>query len=224
MTDTATPDAHQDDPDVGFIDVALGLKAAAGPDGMTLGEMTDRLDQRAFGVLVLLLTLPCLVPGLPGAQVIAIPIFLLCVQMALGREEVWLPAGFLRARVKRGWIEAVADFADKRLRWTQSLSRARLSWVTSGAGQRAAGLVMALAAVTIMLPITNTIPSLAITIAAVGLLQRDGLFTLAGVGLALAWVTALTVMVIAVAAGAGFAVDFMVAHLPWLAELLGKGG
>lgn len=205
----------------GFIDAALDLKAAAGPNGMSLGQIVDRLDQRAFGILILLLTLPCLVPGLPGAQLIAIPIFLLAVQMAAGRAEVWLPGAFLKAQVKRGWIEAVADFADRRLRWTERLSRPRLSFVTSGIGERFTGLVIALAAITIMLPITNTIPSLAITVAAVGLLQRDGLFALGGLALAAAWIVALCVVVTGLVMGAGFAVELISERAPWLSNMVG---
>jgi hypothetical protein len=217
-----SPGAHTDNPALGFIDAALALKAASGPDGMTLAEMVDRLDQRAFGVLILLLTLPCLVPGLPGAQLIAVAIFLLALQLAAGKREVWLPAAMLKARVWKGWIDAVADFADKRLRWTERLSRARLGWVTAGLGERLAGLVIALASITIMLPITNTIPSLAITLAAVGLLQRDGAFTLAGLALALAWIGALVTLIAGLVAGAGFAAQIAAERAPWLVDLLGR--
>jgi hypothetical protein len=107
------------------------------------------------------------VPGLPGAQLIAIPIFLLGLQIAAGRNEPWLPGWAMRAKLKPEWLSAVADFAGKRLRWTERLSRPRWRWVAHGAGERIIGLIIALASVTIMLPITNTIPSLAITVAAV---------------------------------------------------------
>jgi hypothetical protein len=78
---------------------------------------------------------------------------------------------------------------------------------------------MALAAVTIMLPITNTIPSIALTLASIGLIQRDGLLTLLGSLIALGWLTALCVLVTGLVMGAGFAVDLLSEHAPWLLNL-----
>jgi hypothetical protein len=205
-----------------FIDTLVSLKSVGSQDGTNVAAIVDTLDERAFGLLILLFAIPCLVPGLPGAQLIAIPIFLLGLQMAAGRVEVWLPKSALEAKVKRSWIDSIADFVDKRLRWTERLSKPRLTGITQGWSERLIGLVIALASITIMLPITNTIPSLSITLIAVGLLQRDGLFTLAGCGLALAWMVFLVVMIWGLFAGAGFAVTFIAQHFPWLAELMGR--
>jgi hypothetical protein len=205
-----------------FIDTIVSLKSVGGPEGTDVAAIVDTLDERAFGLLILLFAIPCLVPGLPGAQLIAIPIFLLGLQMVWGKTEVWLPKAALNAKVKRSWIDSIADFVDKRLRWTERLSKPRFTGLASGWSERLIGFVITLAAITIMLPITNTIPSLAITLIAVGVLQRDGLFTLIGSGLGLAWITLLTIMIWGLFAGAGFAVTFIAQHLPWLADLLGR--
>jgi hypothetical protein len=225
MTDAgASPetDQHRDDLSRSFIDVIRALDDSAGDDGLTVGEMVDRMDERAFGLLILILAIPCLVPGLPGAQIIAIPIFLLALQMMIGRSEPWLPGWFLRVRVRKPWMRGVADFADKRLRWTERLARPRLRFVATGLGEKLASLIIALAAVTIMLPITNTIPSLAITVMAIGILQRDGVFTGLGGLLALAWITLLAGIVAGVLMGLEFAVAFVDERLPFLADLLGR--
>jgi hypothetical protein len=211
-----------DDPTISFIDTIVGLKTVGNSEGTDVRAIVDQLDERAFGLLILLFAIPCLVPGLPGAQLIAIPIFLLGLQLAAGKSEVWLPKRALAATVKRSWIDAIAGFVDKRLRWTERLSRPRLTQLASGWSERLIGAIIALAAITIMLPITNTIPSLAITVIAVGLLQRDGLFTVAGCGLAFAWITFLAIMVWGLFAGAGFAVTFISEHFPWLARLMGQ--
>lgn len=202
-----------------FIDTLISLKPEANRESITLGDLLDRLDERAFGLMILLLTIPCLVPGLPGAQLIAIPIILLAGQMAMGRTELWLPQRVLAASVKASWITAIADFADKRLRWTTRLSRPRLTFAVSGFGERLVAGAMMLAAITIALPITNTIPSLAITLASVGLIQRDGLFAGAGAILAVGWLSALIILIVGLVTGASFAVGFVSEHFPWLAGL-----
>jgi hypothetical protein len=217
-----TTQTYEADQKSSFIDTLVSLKSVGSEEGTDVHAIVDKLDERAFGLLILLFAIPCLVPGLPGAQLIAIPIFLLGLQMAAGKSEVWLPKAALNAKVKRSWIDSIADFVDKRLRWTERLSKPRLTGLASGWSERLIGLIIALAAITIMLPITNTIPSLAITVIAVGLLQRDGLFTLAGCGLALAWMIFLAIMIWGLLAGAGFAVTFIAEHLPWLAQILGQ--
>ncbi len=222
MTSALPPASHAQEPPASFIDAIVGLKKVAGPDGALIGDIVDQLDERAFGLLILLFAIPCLVPGLPGAQVIAIPIFLLAMQMALGKQEVWLPKRALAARVKLAWIEMIADFADKRLRWTMKLSKPRYTFLASGFAERLVGAICAVASVTIMLPITNSIPSLAITLIAVGLLQADGLFTLAGSILGLAWSTFLVIVVWGFYTGAGFAVKIVQEHLPWLGNMIGQ--
>lgn len=219
---SSVTNAVRDDPSRSFINVLQGIDAATGDEGIAVSGIVDRLDERAFGLLILLLAIPCLVPGLPGAQIIAIPIFLLAVQVMFGRSEPWLPGWFTRAHVKKGWISAIAGFADKRLRWTERLARPRLTFLASGLGERVAALIMALASITIMLPITNTIPSLALTLLALGIIQRDGLFTLAGAVIALAWITALSALVAGLFFGAGFAVDLVREHAPWLLQWFGQ--
>ncbi len=203
-----------------FIDAIVALKAYGSGDGpLTLGRLIDGLDKRAFGLSILILAIPCLVPGLPGAQLIAIPIFLLALQVAIGRREPWLPGAAMRATVRPGWLNATADFADMRLRWAERLSRPRWRFIANPAGDRITGLILAIAAITIMLPITNTVPSLAVTLAAVGLLQRDGVFMAAGMLVAVGWVTALAIIVFGLVTGAGFAVDLIRDHASWLLDL-----
>lgn len=214
-------DRIRDDTSQSFIDVLKRIDGDAGSDGMSVANIIDRLDERAFGLLILLLTIPCLAPGLPGAQLIAVPIFLLAVQMLFGRNEPWLPGVFMRARIKKSWIASVAAFADKRLNWTGRLARPRWRPLASGLGERIAALFMALAAITIMLPITNTIPSLALLLLALGIIERDGVFTTLGALVATAWLSALAALIVAILMGSGIAANFLAENAPWLAPRLG---
>lgn len=204
------PDAPQrpplaDDASASFIDAILALKSASGADGLSLGEIADRLDERAFGLMILILALPCLVPALPGVQVIAVPILLMGLQLAVGRREIWLPARVARLRARASWIATIADFADRRMRWTERMSRPRLTALATGPAERLVGLAVSVAGLAIMLPITNTVPSLAVTLMAVGLLQRDGVFTILGGTIAAAWAGLLVALAIGLSMGMEFA-------------------
>ena len=204
---------HTYDHRLGFIAMIAGLAHASGPDGLTLREIRDRLDERAFGLMILILAVPCLVPALYGVpQIVGIPILLLAGQMLVGREEPWLPEALLKRSVSKAMLDRMADFATRRMGWFERLSRPRLAIFTRGIAEQAAAAFMILATVTIVLPMTNTVPSVALSLLSVGLIQRDGLFVAAGAAVATAWATALAVVAIGFFVGASWAVGLM-AHV-----------
>jgi hypothetical protein len=175
-------------------------------NGLTLFEIRDRLDERAYGLLVLILSIPCLVPGLYGVpQVVGVAILILAFQLLIGREEPWLPRWLLYLRAKAAWLEAMADFAERRLGWIGRFSRPRMRNLSVGWGERFAAVFMILATATIVLPMTNTIPSVALALLAVGLIQRDGLFVLGGAIVASGWVMLLSILGVGFLVGADWA-------------------
>ncbi len=226
MTAETDRDRLRDDAQRGFIATLSAMADRAERDApggsVAIATLVNQLDERAFGLLIFLLALPCLVPAMPGAQIIAIPIFLLALQLLFARTEPWLPGWFLRAQVKTNWLRATADFAAQRLAWAERIARPRLTALASGFAERVLGLILALAALTIMLPITNTVPSLGVTLIAMGLIQRDGVFALLGAAVAFAWLALVIGVIAALATGAGFAVSLAQEHAPWLAEWLGQ--
>ena len=100
----------------------------AGPEGLTIREIRDHLDERGFGLMILILAIPCLVPALYGVpQIVGVPILLLAVQILVGRQEPWLPETILKRRVSRAWLDRMADFASKRMGWAPFSSVVRPS-------------------------------------------------------------------------------------------------
>ncbi|HEU4535015.1 MAG TPA: exopolysaccharide biosynthesis protein, partial [Polyangiaceae bacterium] len=73
----------------------LSLASTWPGERLTLGELETVLGDRSFGVLLLVLSIPALVPGV--ASIAAIPLVLLGVQLALGHPTPWMPA-FVRRR------------------------------------------------------------------------------------------------------------------------------
>jgi hypothetical protein len=178
--------------------------------GLTLREIRDRLDERAYGLLILLLSIPCLVPGLYGVpQAVGLIIILVAAQLLIGREEPWLPRWVLNLRARAAWLKAMADFAETRLGRIDRLSRPRLLGFATGAGEKLAAAFMILATLTIVLPLTNTIPSIALALLSVGLIQRDGLFVIGGAVVATAWLSLLGAVSVGLLMGADWAARLM---------------
>ena len=204
-------DLHQDDVSHNVTRLLRRLADDGGDQGLTLREIRDRMDERAYGLLILLLSIPCLVPGLYGVpQVVGVIIILVAAQLLVGREEPWLPVWMLNLRAKGSWLKAMADFAESKLSWVDRLSRPRLRRFATGAGEKLAAVFMILATLTIVLPMTNTIPSVALALLSVGLIQRDGLFVIGGAAVATGWLTLLG----AVAAGLLFGAEWATRLLP----------
>jgi hypothetical protein len=103
----------------------------------------------------------------------------------------------------------MADFATKRMGWFERLSRPRLTIFAEGWAERAAAFFMILATLTIVLPMTNTVPSVALTLMSVGLIQRDGLFVAAGAAVATGWAAVLVTVGVGFFVGAGWAVSLI---------------
>ena len=211
------PSSEQDDVHQNLARLLRRLADDGAVNGLTLHEIRDRLDERAYGLLILILAIPCLVPGLYGVpQVVGIVIVILAAQLLVGREEPWLPQWVLRLRARASWLKAMADFAEQRLGWIDRFSRPRLSTFASGAGEKLAALFMILATLTIVLPMTNTIPSVALSLLAVGLIQRDGLFVIGGAIVATAWIGLLTTLAVAFLLGADWAMRLVSDYVPGL--------
>lgn len=189
---TQPPSRHQDDVSRDLARLLRRLADDGGEEGLTLHQIRDRLDERAYGLLILILSLPCLVPGLYGVpQAVGVIIILVAAQLLIGREEPWLPRWVLTLRAKGRWLTAMADFAETRLGWIERVSRPRLLMFATGAGERMAAAFMIMATLTIVLPFTNTVPSIALLLLSIGLIQRDGVFVLGGAAVATGWLTLL---------------------------------
>jgi hypothetical protein len=156
-----------------------------------LGEIVDRLDERAFGLLLLLLSLPCIPPFvyvLP--QIVSLPMLALGVQMAAGRQSPWLPEKFRRRRLQLKELSRVIDVCERYVRWVEAIARPRLPAVTGRIGARVAGGLVVIPALSILVPLvgTNSVPAIGVAITSLGLIQRDGALVILGLAVSLLWV------------------------------------
>jgi hypothetical protein len=163
-------------------DMLTDAVARSPGDYISIGELIAGIKTQALALLLILFALPNILPSPPGTTAIfGAPLVLLTVQMALGRG-VWLPQVILVRALPRAAFLALLTKASPYFARFERLLRPRLLVLTEGAALRLLGAVMVLLSVMIMLPIplANTGPSIAIILMAMGLVERDGLFILAG--------------------------------------------
>jgi hypothetical protein len=156
-------------------------------DYITIAQLVAGLKTQALALLLILFALPNILPSPPGTTAIfGAPLVLLTLQMALGRD-LWLPRVVLDRAMPRAGLLSLLAKAQPYFARVERLLRPRLLVLTSPSAQRALGAVMVLLSVMIMLPIplANTGPSIAITLMAIGMVERDGAFILAGIAAAI---------------------------------------
>jgi hypothetical protein len=162
------------------------LRVAAGDRAITLREVIQVLGGRAYMLLVLLLALPFITPiPLPGLSTpFGLAIALIAFRLSLGQRP-WLPKKLQRKVLPAGFISKVFGFAEKLLRFFEKFLRPRLTFLTDTPRLvQLHAIFLLIAALVLLLPIpipfTNSFPAWAILLLAAGLLERDGLFIIAG--------------------------------------------
>ena len=177
-----------------LLQIIEALAEAAPEEGFSLREIFDRLDESAFGAGLFLLALPCCIPFLYGVpQVVALPMLALAFQMVIGREEPWLPAKLAARKIDRKGLTQMARGGRKWFGWIETIIRPRLSVITGRRSERVIGLFLFIfsASILVPLPMTNTVPGMAVAITAFGLMQKDGLAVIGGILAGTFWVGAL---------------------------------
>lgn len=151
-----------------------------------LRAVIEALQGRAYELLMILLVLPFAVPvSVPGMSTpFGIAIAAIALQLAAGRLP-WLPRVVLDAKLPAGFLGKVIAAARGVVRFLEKFLRARVPKLT--ASRRIIGLHLAaviaaalLLALPLPIPFTNMLPGWAILLLALGLMERDGLFIVAG--------------------------------------------
>ncbi len=161
---------------------------------ITIGALVDRLSDRGFGLVQLILALPVCIPFLWGIpQAVAVPMLFIALQITLGRHALWLPEGARAKTITHEAMLNLATRAEKYVGWFERLARPRLEFLTRGVPERVFGALMAIYCISIMVPLpgTNTVPGIGVAIQSIGFLERDGLLVLLGTAIGAIWVTLL---------------------------------
>jgi hypothetical protein len=153
---------------------------------LTLRDAIAVLGGRAYTLLLILLSLPFITPiPLPGLSTpFGLAVGLIALRLALKRKP-WLPERLLSKPIPPVVFGKIFEVAAWVLRLLEKFLRPRFAFATAEPVlPRLHAVLMLLAATVLLLPLpipfTNTFPAWAIILVAAGLLERDGLFILAG--------------------------------------------
>ncbi len=177
--------------DISISDRLDQLAADAGGDTVTLDWVLGQLHERAFGLFLLILALPCCIPFLYGIpQVVALPLMFVAAQILIGRKTPWLPARFGARDISTAGLRSLSARARPWLTRIEAISRPRLGALTRPPIDRIVGaaLVVFCASILVPLPGTNTVPGFAVVVISMGLLQRDGILVIVGAVIGTVWI------------------------------------
>jgi hypothetical protein len=156
------------------------LRSRVAERSVTIRELLYTLRGRAYLLLVILLTLPFLLPlPLPGLSTpFGLAIVLICARMALGQRP-FLPKSIQRRKLPAGFIPRLLTLAAKIIGWLERILRPRWLVLTEHPLIRQLHALVMVGGASILLlplpiPLSNGLPAWSILLLACGLLERDG--------------------------------------------------
>jgi len=155
-----------------------------GPPGpVRVREIVDHFGHRAFGAALFVFSVPNLLPLPPGSSTfLGLPVLILAPQLAVGARRPWLPRSVGERTIDRATLTRVFNRLIPGLQRVETLLAPRLGFLFGPVGDRLIGATCFLMAIVLILPIPlgNMAPAATISVFALSLTQRDGLFALAG--------------------------------------------
>jgi hypothetical protein len=145
-------------------------------DRIAVGDLLEALGDRAIGALLFIFAFPNILPVPPGTSaVLGAPLVFLAAQLAFGMRP-WLPGLISRRSMSRSDFEGMIRRVVPWLERAEKLLRPRISVLALPPCEYLVGVICLLLATVLVLPIPlgNMLPALAISLLALGLLERDG--------------------------------------------------
>ncbi len=152
-------------------------------DRIAFGDLLAAFADRALAALMFVFAIPNVLPSPPGlSTVLGAPLVLLAAQVGLGLNP-WLPQFIGQRSLAREDFQRLVDRVVPWLARAEKLLKPRFSWLAMPPMENLVGLFCFMLALILALPIPmgNNLPALAISLVALGLLERDGLWVSAGI-------------------------------------------
>lgn len=159
-------------------DVILSLVERLNDEHITLNVLTERMGDRTFGMLLIIVAIFSAVPLI--SSIAGLLVFIIGIQMCFGRTHAWLPKQLLNRKLESKNVKLALTLFEPKVRYIERYLRPRLKFTEAYIFDRMNGLIVAVLGIVIMIPIpfTNILPALVVIIMGLGLIERDGLVQL----------------------------------------------
>jgi hypothetical protein len=158
------------------------IEAKSTSEGITLNQLLERTEGRGFYLVVILLSLPFIVPvSIPGVStVLGLSVSLLSLKLAFGAQPR-LPKFMGNRRLSPQVQKKVLQGSVKFLRFVEKLVKPRRTpWMTTRPARFVNAMLMALMGLFLAMPfpplppLTNALPCYSIILLAVSMMEEDG--------------------------------------------------
>jgi hypothetical protein len=146
--------------------------------------MIEYLHHRGFGFLCLIFALPTCFPVIPPGipTIFAIPIIYFAFQILLNFENPYIPKSIAEKQFPTSSLRTLMLKSVPYFKAVEKLFRPRMTFLHDYWAERVLGFFILIMAIIIALPLPlgNIIPSIAIVLVSLGIIEKDGLVTLIG--------------------------------------------
>lgn len=159
-----------------------------GTKNMALGELFEGLQDRSFGWAIMVFSLVTLLPLPPGSSLItALPVLVVTAQVALGYQHLRLPGRLARQSINREKFRRSVIKMRPATRRLERIVRPRMTRLYTPRNEQILGIALFFTAFALFLPVpfSGWFPAFSLFVSGIGLIERDGLITLVGLGLGL---------------------------------------
>jgi len=169
------------------------LQAHDAPAGITLNQLMERTEGRGFYLVLILLSLPFIVPvSIPGVStILGLSIALLTLRLALGKSAR-LPQFLGGRKLTPAFRDKILGGSVKFLRFVEKgVKPRRTRWLAARWAINANALLMAFLGLLLALPfppfppLTNSLPCYSIILIAASTMEEDGVMIWAGYAVSL---------------------------------------
>ncbi|WP_298833138.1 exopolysaccharide biosynthesis protein [uncultured Piscinibacter sp.] len=180
------------------------MAADTSRERISVSDLLEALGDRALAAMLIVFALPNVPPMPPGTSaLLGAPLVFLAAQMALDLKA-WLPRVVASRSMSRSDFTTLVRRISPWMVRAERLMRPRATLLASGPMESVVGALCLLLSIMILLPIPlgNMLPALAICLLALGILERDGLWVLAGIAASVAATVLVSGVVFAMAKAA----------------------
>ena len=165
--------------------VANRIREAARDDKVSVGELLEALGPRSFVPLLLVPALIAATPlsGIPGVSIVAgLLIALISFEMLMSYDEAYVPRRLKRSSIDADALRRALAKAQPVIAWFDRHTHSRLSWMFHRPMVYLPKVICLLSGLAMpfleFIPFTSSILAIGVSLLAIALLTRDGLFLL----------------------------------------------